>query len=140
MLGGYITTWAETEGNVPLAQRIGFHQALRGALERHYARVVSASLGEMPTPSTEISGTALSLQHGEKLRTRAHERALYMITALERDLTAILTAIVAGEAATTSWAPKSAAGAAGDIETKKDGAKPKPGFIGFGTRFQPGTT
>lgn len=131
VLGGYVSTWEKAEGNVPFIKRFEFQSALRHALERHYARVVSVTLGENPTPQTTIGSVALSMAHGERLRARAQSRALYMITAIDRDLSSILGAAIAMEMASPTWTKMA------DLAVELKADKPQVGATtGFGSRLQ----
>jgi hypothetical protein len=139
VLGGYMTTWSEGGGVMPFDQRLGFTATLRHLLERHYARVVATTLGDDASEAPSIDAVALSMQHAERLRARAHRRSLLMVDAIERDLGRSLALITQSQAARAGTAVMAATGAGTKgidaFETKAEKQTGKTS-IGIGSRFQ----
>lgn len=88
ILMGYVARWEQSGGALDLTDRLSAQMSLRAALERHYARTVSVMLGRRPTPATTIESVAVSMNHGERLRARAHARSLLILRSMDRDLAA----------------------------------------------------
>lgn len=127
VLMGYVARWEHLGGVLTLADRIGYQMSIRAALERHYARTVSVMLGKRPTSATTIDSVALSMRHGERLRARAHNQALYILGSIDRDLVAIMAA----GADADPMAIKSIDG----FEAKKDPPS-STGSIGYSLRLR----
>lgn len=118
LLMGYVARWEQAGGTLALTDRLSAQMNLRALLERHYARTVSVVLGQRPTPATTIGTVALSMAHGERLRTRAHARAILILRSMDRDLAADPSV--------------KSAGALSQIETKDE----PTGRIGYSTRLR----
>lgn len=82
----YIADWHRHGGIMPVRNRMLHQHAFEVLLIRHYARVVSVMLGEIPDDDGDLAAVAVNRRHAERLAARALQQAVLIIAGIDREI------------------------------------------------------